>query len=188
VSKIRNAALSFLLLLTLAAPGLAADNEYTREGGYLGMGGFFALENTKGKFAGSDNTGGLTFIAGYRMVPAVAFEVEGSWVQGFTETPPGTNRAIGNLVANIKLYLWESFDRALMEGRLQPYLIGHFGISMANLTAGTAVNAQLGGGAGVEYYLNRNWVVNSYIQYNDAKRQLGGADYTSFMLGASYRW
>ena len=50
------------------------------------------------------------------------------------------------------------------------------------------MNAQLGGGGGVEYYLTKNWVINSNIQYNDAKRQLSGADYTSFMLGASYRW
>lgn len=189
MSAIRIVLLSILILLLMASASHAAENEYTREGGYLGLGGFFALETTSGRFSGSGDSGGLTLMAGYRMVPGLAFEVEGSYLHGFDDNNTGGERvAMGSIVANVKIYMAESFNRALMGGRLQPYLIGSFGINIADLSTGTAVSSLLGGGLGSEYYLTENWALNSYIQYKSGARQLSGADYVSFMFGANYRW
>ena len=125
----------------------------------------------------------------YRMVPALAFEVEGSYLHGFDDNNNGGKRAaMGSIVVNVKVYMAESFNRALMGGRLQPYVIGSVGINIADLSSGTAVTTALGGGLGSEYYLTENWALNGYIQYKDGARALSGADYVSFMFGANYRW
>ena len=187
MSVIRIVLLSILMLLLMASASHAADNEFTREGGYLGLGGFFALGTTSGRFSGSGDSGGLTFMAGYRMVPALAFEVEGSYLHGF-DRPVTKRTPMGSIVVNLKVYVAESFNRALIGGRLQPYVIGSFGINIADLGSGTVVSAALGAGLGSEYYLTENWALNSYIQYKDGNRQLSGADYVSFMFGANYRW
>ncbi len=189
MSVIRIALICILISLWLASSSQAAENEYTRDGGYLGLGGFFALETSSGRFSPSSDSGGVTIMMGYRMIPALAFEVEGSYLHGLDDNSLGGGRApMGSIVANLKIYMAESFNRALLGGRLQPYLIGSFGISIADLTTGTAVTSSLGGGGGAEYYLTENWALNSYIQYKNGASQLNGYDYVSFMFGANYRW
>ncbi|MDH3211203.1 MAG: porin family protein [Myxococcales bacterium] len=180
-------ALGSVILLLGALPARATDNEYTREGAYLGLGGFYALQNASGVWSPSGDTGGLGFMVGYRMVPQMSWELGGSWLDEFTLIT-GEDVAVGTVTVAVKLYLAELFDGALLGGRLQPYVIGNGGIIVGTPASKEQIGGAFGGGLGTEYYVTPNWALNANIQYNANRGAFDGIGYVGFTLGALYRF
>jgi hypothetical protein len=170
-----------------ALPAGAADNEYTREGSYLGIGGVFALENASRNWAASGNAGGLDFTIGYRMVPQMSWELGGSWLHQF-EFTTGEDVDVGTVTIAVKLYRVELFNRALLGGRLQPYLTGNGGMMVGSVAGKGRIGGSFGGGLGTEYYVTPNWALNANVQYYANMGAYDHLDYVGFMLGAMYRF
>ncbi len=187
MTQLRALTLGLTIILLAALPAGAADNEYTREGSYLGIGGIFALENASKNWAGSDNTGGLDFTIGYRMVPQMSWELGGSWLDEFT-FKTGQKVSVGTVTIAVKLYLVELFDRALLGGRLQPYVIGNGGMMIGSIGGQSKIGGAFGGGLGTEYYVTPNWAINANVQYYGNQGAFDDLDYVGFMLGAMYRF
>ncbi len=187
MTQLRALTLVLTIILLAALPAGAADNEYTREGSYLGIGGIFALENASKNWAGSDNTGGLDFTIGYRMVPQMSWELGGSWLDEFTFRT-GEEVAVGTGKIAVKLYLVELFDRALLGGRLQPYAIANAGMMVGSIGGNGKIGGAFGGGLGTEYYVTPNWAINANVQYYANKGSFENLQYVGFMLGAMYRF
>jgi hypothetical protein len=179
--------LGLTIFLLGALPARAAENEYTREASYLGMGGVFALETASGNWSGAGNTGGLDFTIGYRMVPQMSWELGGRWLNEFTFAT-GEKIAVGTVTIAVKLYLVELFNRALLGGRLQPYAIGNGGMMIGSVGGNAKIGGAFGGGLGTEYYVTRNWVINANIQYNANTGTFDDLAYVGFMLGGMYRF
>ncbi len=161
----------------VGTPAFAQSDEpdYAREGAYVGLGGFFALENASGT---ADDSGGVSALLGLRIVSGVSLELEGSWVGEITDDD------LGGLSSNIKLYLAELSDGAILGGRFQPYIMGSAGFVWAGGSAG----ARIGGGAGAEFYLTENIALNSTIAYYAHGGEPSDTRYGSFLLGALYRF
>jgi len=185
--QLRALILGLTIFLLGALPARAAENEYTREGSYLGMGGVFALENTSGAWSRSGNTGGLDFAIGYRMVPQMSWELGGSWLNDFTFTT-GQEVGVGTVKIAVKLYLVELFNRALLGGRLQPYATANGGMMVGTIGGNGRLGGAFGGGLGAEYYVTPNWVLEANIQYYANKGAYENLQYTGFKLGAMYRF
>jgi opacity protein-like surface antigen len=185
--QLRALTLGLTVFLLGALPARAADNEYTREGSYLGFGGIIAPENTSGNWKGSDTTGGLDFTIGYRMVPQMSWELGGSWLNEFTFKNV-EEVGVGTVTIAVKLYLVELFDRALLGGRLQPYVIGNGGMMIGTIGGNGRIGGAFGGGLGTEYYVTPNWALNANIQYNANKGAYEDLQYVGIMLGAMYRF
>ena len=185
--QLRALILGLTIFLLGALPARAAENEYTREGSYLGIGGVFALENTSGNWSRSGNTGGLDFAIGYRMVPQMSWELGGSWLNKFTFRT-GQEVGVGTVKIAVKLYLVELFNRALLGGRLQPYATGNGGMMIGIVGGNGKLGGAFGGGLGAEYYVTPNWVLEANIQYYANKGAYENLQYTGFKLGAMYRF
>ena len=187
MTQLRALTLALTIILLAALPAGAADNEYTREGSYLGIGGIIALENASNNWASSGHTGGLDFTIGYRMVPQMSWELGGSWLNEFTFTT-GQKVSVGTVTIAVKIYLVELFDRALLGGKLQPYAIGNAGMMVGSIGGNGKIGGAFGGGLGTEYYVTPNWAVNANVQYHANEGSYDDLNYVGIMLGAIYRF
>ena len=187
MTQLRALTLGLTVFLLAALPAGAADNEYTREGSYLGIGGVYALENASENWAGTDDAGGLDFTIGYRMVPQMSWELGGSWLHDFT-FQTGEEIDVGTVTIAVKIHLVELFDRALLGGRLQPYAIANGGMMVGTIGGNGKIGGTFGGGLGTEYYVTPNWVINANVQYYANKGPFDDLQYAGFMLGAMYRF
>jgi opacity protein-like surface antigen len=187
VTQLRALTLGLTFILLAALPAVAEDNEYNREGSYLGIGGLYALENASGNWSGAGDTGGLGFTIGYRMVPQMSWEFGGSWLDQFT-FKTGEDVAVGTMTVAARIYLVELFDRELMGGRLQPYAVGNGGVMIGRIGGDAQIGGAFGGGVGTDYYVTPNWVVNANVQYYANKGDFDNLQYVGFMLGAMYRF
>jgi opacity protein-like surface antigen len=189
VSRIRALLLASIVLGLAAQPARADEEEYAREGSYLGLGGIFALEDAdpSDSWSGTDDTGGLAFVIGYRMVPQMSWELGGSWLHEFTNDVTG-DEAVGTITLAVKLYLAEILEMPLLGGRLQPYAIGRGGMMVGTVGSDGEIGGTYSGGLGVEYYVNPNWAIDTNVQYNGSQGAYDGLDFVGFTLGAIYRF
>jgi opacity protein-like surface antigen len=187
VSRIRALVLASIVLGLGVQPAGADDEDYTREGSYLGLGGTFALEVASGTWSDSSDTGGLDFVIGYRMVPQMSWELGGSWLHQFTNDVTG-DEAVGTVTVAVKLYLAEILEMPLLGGRLQPYAIGSGGMMVGRIGSNGQIAGTYSGGLGVEYYVTPNWAIDSNVQYNAGTGSYNGLDFVGFTLGAIYRF
>ena len=191
--------IGFALALLLAAfaglPALA-DTEYTRPGGYIGLGGSFVIDSSAISDL-TENSMGITTRLGYRFTPNIALEGQFEWVDGFDITVAGVD--VGRLES---WSLTGNLKGLLMTGRIQPFgLIGmgvmrtrfvDFGAGLpapfdqySNVTSsGFAMRF----GGGVEFYATRNIVVSLDGSYVLPTGNVQDLDYGSIGFGAQWRF
>ena len=111
----------FAFGLLLVTHGLAgADTDYTRPGGYVGVGGVYAVDASAISVV-TENSMGLTTRLGYRFTPNLAFEGQFEWIDGFDiVADPGHRLETWSLTGNVK--------GLLMTGRIQPFGILGMGV------------------------------------------------------------
>jgi opacity protein-like surface antigen len=201
------------LLTCSLLPGLAAaDDDFARPGGFIGIGGTYAFHWFPGNFdddvtggtaVKTENGGGLNVRGGYRFNSWAALEGEYEWVSNFENKVSGSkifDMSYHTVTANGKFFYpgW---------GRFQPYgLIGagftvllldsrrSFGRFLDDSSVGFAGRV----GAGLDVYLTESWLLNVEIDgvFNTAKidssnpsgDDVGSLFYVPLQFGVQYRF
>jgi opacity protein-like surface antigen len=175
--RILLAATTALVLL----PGLAAadDDDFSRRGVYLGIGGIYTqngqiedeIEDAVPPIVDKievDDSAGFNALVGYRLFPVLAAELQYEYVDGFdlkATVGPATQKIEiqSHLVtANLKaiLPIW----------RVQPYLLGGAGVirwefdesgPLPNFFSSGETDFAARAGGGIDFYLTRNIVLNA---------------------------
>jgi len=191
------------------------SDDYDRYGWYIGVAGVDAVEfidESKEEERLSEafapfpvdfdmdgrHTGGIRFQAGRRCHPRFSVEVDVQWLDDFdaklTSESQGTLQkiSIAPIVGdiNVKGYL--------LTGRIQPYLLAGVG-TMSLRTESKNTNDDLSstketgvlivrGGGGVDFYVDRNWVLNLGIDYLYSATNTETVDFLTIGLGVQYRF
>ncbi|MGH0034550.1 MAG: hypothetical protein ACQGVK_05945 [Myxococcota bacterium] len=191
--RIRRPGLAFVLgtamglMVVLAAPAAMAeaDSEYVREGAYLSIAGVFALQNAGDDFKDLDDTGGIHARFGARVAPGLAIEFWGEWLDY-----DGENVGTTGMIA--KLFVVELFDGSLLDGVVQPYLMGGGGVMFAEERGpgdnDTSAAGNFRGGGGVDFYVTENAVLFGEVHYSGAGGDLTGIESTNVLAGFSWRF
>jgi hypothetical protein len=175
------------LLIVLAAPAALAeaDSEYVREGAYVSIAGVYALQNASGDYKNLDDTGGVHGRFGIRIAPALAIEFYGEWLYYDDE-----NVGSGGVLA--KFFVVEMFDTSLLDGIIQPYLIGGAGAIFADRRGSGSDKTKAGGnfrgGGGVDVYLTENAMLYGEAHYSGAGGDPSGIESTNFLAGFGWRF
>ena len=182
--------LLFSCLLLLASPGFAQDDEAAegpgRPGWYLAAGGSFVLTNYRSVPEGAADTFGFNGRVGYRANRYAAMEAEFEWLHPFgLEAPAGGTQfrsyAIG---INGKFFLTDAV--------IQPYaILGVGGLITTTISGLSDVRRSdwgFRGGAGADYYLTPNIVLNVEATYMWGVGDVWESDYASFGAGLMYRF
>jgi len=160
------------------------NNDPSRTGPYLGIGGLFALENFSGIGMSTDDSGGYNAQVGYRFGPHFASDIRVERYQEF-DSPNGevNGWALG---LNGKGYI--------LTGKLQPF--GMIGINLLDMettnSAATNTNKTDDGpafrfGAGLDWYVTNHIVMTTDVSYMLGVSQVNGYDMVLFSLGFFYR-
>ncbi|MCP5045304.1 MAG: porin family protein [bacterium] len=191
------------------------DDDFDRKGWYVGVSGVYALEfidedkeqeSLDDAFGGalvdfdlnSRHTGGVRLQAGRRCHQRFSVEVDLQWIDDFdAELKSSTEGkvqdiSIAPIVGSIDVKGY------LLTGRIQPYaLLGVGTMSVRTKSKNSADdNSSLKdtgvlvvrGGGGVDFYLDRNWVLNLGIDYVHSATNLEIVDFLTVAVGAQYRW
>jgi len=203
------------LLLTLALfsilmPGVAAADDFSRFGPYLGVNGAFGyplfedqVQDSLGPVLGADTqldyTWGLNARAGLRLLSFLALEAQYEWMDDFQIQPsnplPNINIMGHTLTGNLKLYI--------PIRRVQPYLLAGFGFTKYKFESqGTEVlnDTFFAGrvGVGTDIYLTKKWALNvegsALLTASELEGvaqnldQLSSLHYISASVGLMYRF
>jgi opacity protein-like surface antigen len=200
---------TIVLLATASGSALAEPppDDFSRPGWYAGLGGFYAISDydltttdlgvvppepaaTDPKFS---NTAGIDARLGYRLAPHWAVEFDYQWQAGFDSSNGAINPPLEIdthlLSLNTKLFA--------ATGRWQPY--GLLGASLLIFNTEIVDNAfkkpwstDVGFaprfGAGLDYYLNENWVVTAEGTYVLPVGVLDDANMASVGVSFQYRF
>jgi opacity protein-like surface antigen len=166
------------LVVALAVlPGAAAadDDDFSRSGAYVGIGGVYTLnslieDQVDDAFPGFDidvdDSAGVSAVLGYRMLPFLSAELQYEYIDGFDISAAGTklvtvraHTVTGNLKAIAPIW------------RVQPYLLAGAGVVRWDFDDKTGLGLVSGGetafagrvGAGADLYLTRNIVLNAGV-------------------------
>lgn len=161
-------------LVLLPGIGAAADDDFTRPGPYVGVGGVYTLNNliedqVEDAFPGVDvdvdDSAGVNAVVGYRMVSFLAAELQYEYVDGFDISAFGT-KAITvrahTFTGNLKVIapIW----------RTQPYLLAGAGVVRWDFDDKLGVGISDGEtafagrvGTGIDIFLTPNIVVNAGV-------------------------
>ena len=125
-------------LLGVAEVAAAQEVDFARNGGYLAIGGTYAVDNSRIKEF-TENSVGINAKLGLRFAPNIAVEAQFEHVSGFDVAVSGT--ALGAvepwaLTANAK--------GILLTGRIQPYLVAGMGMVRAKLADSSGTLGTLG--------------------------------------------
>ena len=183
-----------LAALYLLAPGLALaedDDDFTREGWYVGVGALYALESfNEGDV--DNHAGGVDVTLGYRASPVVSVEAEYEWA-GFwrvNEAAPEDDGDVNvwTLSGNVK--------GTLPLGRFQPYAIIGAGLhrsridreSGSSLPDSSTVDGMMKGGVGLDVHLTRHLVLGTEVAYSALFNRKQSTDYLGVGVGLDYRF
>jgi opacity protein-like surface antigen len=193
--------LAALLAVLALRPGFAAEAEddLARSGPYAGLGlvwaaPVFDLDASEralgGGGLGDSPAFGLDLRGGYRFHPHFAAEADFQWISGMDITQAGHDLGEVSpwaLTANMKAFI--------LTGTLQPYAVG--GIGIVHVKSDENVNLALpdgttgfGGriGAGADYYLRPNIVLNVEFAAVLPAGQLSRFRYLPLTFGTQYRF
>ncbi|MBW2271729.1 MAG: porin family protein [Deltaproteobacteria bacterium] len=177
-----------------AYPATGPAKGYDRRGAYVGLQGFYALENFDSSIPidldidieGGD-TGGLSVLAGYRASSRVAGELLFQYYDQFAlkatlPTPPPVNEFFGgwSLTGNAKLFA--------LKGRVQPYAVLGLGALVLDREAGNDASFAARFGAGLDFYLNTHWVLDVELGYVLPTGSLSDFPILTIGAGAQYRF
>jgi len=183
-----------LLLSTLAAPlGARAQDDFGRNGPYLGLAGSLGVYTKEDDLVGDsgdvDPTVGLNVRVGYRLHPHIALEPEFEWLSGADVDVAGFGN-IGELESwtatlNGKAYI--------LTGRVQPFLLVGVGAMQATIDPNFGSDADETDfaarfAAGTDIYITRNIYAAFDVNYVLPVEDLEDFDYFSFGWGLGYRF
>ncbi len=165
-----------------ASPPADEEPALDRAGGYVGVGGAFALQNfsTPGS---QDDSGSILFRAGYRGDPYLAVEFLGEVLPGFEGDDSVDNDVNGFAVtANAKLLL--------PLGRVEPWLMA--GIGFLDIDADsndeTREDFAFRSAAGLDVHLTPHWALYAEAAYMLPTGSVKRFDYATFGGGVLFRF
>ena len=201
-----------VMLLCLLPVGAGAQDDYARSGGYLGIGGTYALHWFPGNFdddvtggpaVKTENSAGLNARVGYRFNSWAGAELEYEWVAGME------NKVDGSKIFDLS-YHTVTFNGKFSYpgwGRFQPYGLAGVGFAVLLLDSRRSFGATLDDstvgfaarvGAGLDVYLTKSWLLTGGIQLqvNTAKidnsgpagDDVGTLFYVPIQFGVQYRF
>ena len=139
---------------------------------------------------------GFQFKFGTRSMEYVAYEFEFDFVTNinFDADKKNGSHTFVNAQAyiatfNVKIFPFHDLTETILNGRLQPYVVGGAGGMAAD---GTSIDTPLGlvlrGGAGAEFYLTQNMAVHADATYVNPLQQVKGLNMWQFVAGISYHF
>jgi opacity protein-like surface antigen len=166
-----------------------AQQEFDRDGWYVGVGASYAKENIDGI---DDDDFGINGYFGYRFLRYFAAECEVEWIRRFEEPYVEVDR-VWTVQANGKAYL--------PLGRFQPFVSAGMGLvqarvrlvdvpAAASVTLQTRQKGAFGGrlGGGLDVYITESVVFSVSAKYTMATGGLDGFEYVSAGGGLQYRF
>jgi len=181
-------ALTLFVAAAHAEPPPPEEDEFSRNGFYVGAYGVFGLNAYRNTGRDYSNSPGANFRVGYRGYEWFAMEAMLEWIHRFESNDPDvqSRTIIGGV--NGKVYP--------LRGRYQPYaLIGVNGYNVDSKNdednkdfSGTDWGFRFGGG--IDIYAHKNWVIGLEATYvlGAGSNKLWEADYASFGAGLQYRF
>ena len=179
-------ALALLVTANVHAEEPPEEDEFSRDGFYLGAYGVYAIDAYRNTGKDYDGSPGANIRIGYRGYEWFAMEAVVEWIHRFESNSPQvqSRTIIGGV--NAKVYP--------LRGRFQPY--GLVGLNGYNVDASNkSSNKDFSGtdwgfrfGVGLDIYATRNWVVGVEGSYVLGAGKLWEADYASFGVGFQYRF
>jgi hypothetical protein len=191
-----------VLLVLILLPGLAAGNvseavaepgssadaadeetqlAYSRSGGYIGVGGTFAVESFSA-IGNQDDGASVIFRAGYRGYPFFAVEFLGEVMPLFEGTDAIDNDVNGFAVTVNAKALWPL-------GRAEPYAMVGIGIlDIDQDIRNRRDDFAFRGAAGVDFYLSPSWALYGEAAYLVGTGDVSDFDYATFGGGILFRF
>jgi hypothetical protein len=191
--------------------GDGGGGDYAREGGYVGLGATYVLENVDTddfeddvqsalSAAGSpvgnvsidvDDTWGLNARVGSRFGSRFAMELVGDW---FDDADVDVS-ARGGLDGSADLEAWAvtyNIKGYLLTGRVQPYVLAGGGVLGGELDSSVGSENEYGFcwrlGGGYDFYQTENVVLNLEAAYYLPTGDVRDFDFISVGLGVHYRF
>jgi opacity protein-like surface antigen len=160
------------------------DISFSRSGGYVGVGGTFALQNFSVP-GDQDDSGSILFRAGYRGLPYVAVEFLGEVLPKFEGSDSLDNDVSGFAVTiNAKLLV--------PLGRAEPYLMAGIGLLDIDEDRDRRHNRRddfaFRSAAGFDFYLTPRWVLYAEAAYMLPTGEVKRFDYATFGGGILFRF
>jgi opacity protein-like surface antigen len=168
----------------LGAAPVAAEEEpeelaYSRPGGYVGLGGGYAVENFSGH-GPYDDSGSILFRAGYRGLPNVAVDFLG---EVLTEFESDRYRDVDGYAVTVNLRL------LLPLGRLEPY--GSVGLGVLSIDPDDANREDdfaFRSAVGLDLYLTPHWALFGEAAYMLPTGDVKDFDYATYGAGFLFRF
>jgi hypothetical protein len=164
-----------------AAESSAESPDYARNGGWVGLGGAFALEHfdRRGSY---EDSGALAFRAGYRGLPNVAVEMLGEVLPHFDGDGSRDGDVDGFLVSvNGKLFL--------PLGRVEPWVMG--GLGFLNINANHRDREDdfaFRFAGGLDAYLTEHWAIYLEAAYVLPTGEISEYRYSTYGAGFLFRF
>ncbi len=203
-------AMATLLAIPLAAPTASAqwdddeDGFFFEGGTYFYVGFSLLAEDAKGTIGqrstdkgfhvvdgGVKNAEGVNAVFGKRPWEYLAIEAQFEYADGFHFTDTDGDDFELKLYTgsfNAKIFPLHAVLRKFNEGRLQPHLLGGFGImTTQDLDIDTGASMMFRAGGGLDYFINESWAFNLKSSYVVPIGQLKGLRYITSSIGLSYQ-
>jgi len=190
--RFRSTACVAVFLSLVAGPVLADDEEIEHQwmdtSIYVQAAGMVAFEEFK-KGIGGNNSLGFDLVAGLRMTPWLAAEVQFEWVSKMNPYPENSREAGGdNWATTFNARAYPTTDY-FMEGRLQPYLLVGIGASSFRTERGREIGFATRWGVGVDTYVTENIALTVGASYLwSVGTPVRDLNYVSLTWGAMYRF
>lgn len=212
VGSVRVLAPALTLALTLlVSPMAIADDWDDDEGGFYFEGGtYFSLgfnwvaedlddtigkpSKNKGSHVVEDdvkNAEGINAVFGKRAIEYLAVELQFEYADGFQftdEDGDDFDLKVYTTTMNAKVFPFHNLLRGVNEGRIQPHLLGGFGIMVTkDLDIDTGAAMTFRAGAGLDYFINDKWAFNVKTSYVHPVGLLDGLSFITTSVGFSYQ-
>ncbi len=209
--RVKTVATCLAALLTLLIPPTAQAQWDDEEGGFFFEGGTYFYvgfsyveeevqrtigERSKGKGfhvvdAEVKNAEGINAVFGKRPWEYLAVEMQFEYADGFHFFDTDGDYFELKLYTgtlNAKVFPVHDLLASFNEGRLQPHLLGGFGVMATNdLDIDTGAALMFRGGGGFDYFINESWALNLKSSYVVPVGSLKGLRYITTSIGLSYQ-
>lgn len=201
--------LSVLTLLT--SPTAFADDWDDEEDGffvegatYFSIGYSYVAEEVKHRIGQSStdkgfhrvdsavkDAEGINAVFGRRALKYLAVELQFEYADGFDFQDAERDNfelKVYTTTLNAKVFPVHDLLRNVNEGRIQPHLLGGFGIMVTrDLDIDTGASMAFRAGGGLDYFINQKWALNLKSSYVHPFGQLKGLRFVTSSIGFSYQ-